>query len=110
LTILFLVAAFGCFVGLAIPTNRFIQQRAVAAAKEYPAVVAPMLEAYRKTQGLYPTSLDQLPTKPSVPRLLRRPHSYRSDGLSYSFYFPAPGGLMDTWSYDSKTRQWVSES
>src|SRR5438046_1511585 len=39
LTLLSVVAAFACFVGLAIPTNHFIQQRAVTAAKEYPARV-----------------------------------------------------------------------
>lgn len=106
LTILAAVAAFGCLVGLAIPTNHFIQQRAVAAAKEYPARVAPLLEAYRHAHGTYPTSLTQLPTKPSVPRLLRSSYGYRSDGRTYSFCFRQPGGLIDTWDYDSKTRTW----
>ena len=106
LTILSAVAAFGCLVGLAIPTNRFIQQRAVAAAKEYPARVAPLLEAYRQAHGSYPTSLDQLPAKPSVPRLLRSSYGYRSDGSSYSFCFGQPGGLIDTWDYNSETQSW----
>ncbi|HEY5744237.1 MAG TPA: hypothetical protein VIS99_17065 [Terrimicrobiaceae bacterium] len=106
LIILSVVAAFGCFVGLAIPTNHFIQQRAVAAAKEYPARVAPLLEAYRQDHGSYPTSLDQLPAKPVVPRLLRSSYGYRSDGSSYSFCFGQPGGLIDTWDYDSETQTW----
>lgn len=105
-TIFSVVAAFACFVGLTIPANRFIQQRAVAAAKAYPAQVAPLLEAYRQSHGTYPTSLDQLPTKPSVPRLLRSSYGYRSDGSRYSFCFPQPGGLIDTWDYDSETRTW----
>jgi hypothetical protein len=106
LTILSVVAAFGCLVGLAIPTNHFIQQRAVAAAKEYPAQVAPLLEAYRQLHGSYPTSLDYLPTKPSVPRLLRSSYGYQSDGSRYSFCFGQPGGLIDTWNYDSETQTW----
>ena len=106
LTILSIVAAFGCFVGLAIPTNRFIQQRAVVSAKDYPSLVAPLLEAHRTTNGAYPTNLEQIPAMPSIPRLLRRPFGYRSDGNSYSFSFPQPGGLIDTWDYSSQTKTW----
>lgn len=106
LTILSVVAAFACLVGLAIPTNHFIQQRAVASAKEYPTRVAPLLEAYRQAHGSYPTNLDQIPAKPSVPRLLRSSYGYRSDGRSYSFSFGQPGGLIDTWDYDSETQTW----
>jgi hypothetical protein len=106
LRVLSVVGVFVCFVGLAIPTNHFIQQRAVTAAKAYPARVGQLLEAYRQTHGFYPTSLNQLPNKPSVPRLLRSSYGYRSDGRSYSFCFDQPGGLIDTWNYDSETRQW----
>lgn len=106
LTILATVAVFGGFVGLAIPSNRFVQQRAVLAAKDYPSRVAPMLEAYRSTQGAYPKTLAQLPAKPSLPRLLRSPFGYRSDGSGYSFSFPQPGGLIDTWEYSSETKIW----
>lgn len=106
LTILSVVAVFGCLFGLAIPINHFIQERAVAAAKEYSAQVAPLLEAYRQTHGSYPTSLDHLPSKPPVPRLLRSPDGYRSDGSSYSFFFGQPGGLIATWDYYSKTQTW----
>ncbi len=106
LTILSIVTIFGCFVGLAIPSNHFAQQIAVDAAKDYPSRVAPMLEAYRSTHGAYPTNLAQLPTKPSLPRLLRVSYGYRSDGSSYSFSFPQPGGLIDTWEYSSETKTW----
>lgn len=106
LTILSIVATFGCFVGLAIPSNRFVQQRAIIAAKNYPSRVAPMLEAYRTTHGAYPTSLAQLPAMPSLPRLLRSPFGYRSDGSSYSFSFPQPGGFINTWEYYSETKMW----
>lgn len=106
LTILSIVLAFGVFIGLAIPANHFVQQGAVAAAKKYPARVAPLLEAYRLTHGSYPTSLDQLSTKPAVPRLLRSSYGYRSGSGSYSFSFAQPGGLIDTWDYDSETQTW----
>ena len=106
LTILSIVAAFGCFVGLAIPPNRFVQQRAVEAAKEYPSRVAQLLEAYRSSHGAYPTNLAQLPSMPSLPRLLRSSYGYRSDGSSYSFSFSQPGGLIDTWEYSSETKTW----
>jgi hypothetical protein len=104
-TVLCIVGEFGCFVALAIPINHFTHQDAVAAAKEYPAQIAPLLEAYRQAHGSYPSSLDQIPTKPVVPRFLRRPHSYRSKDDRYSFSF---GGFMGTWYYDSRTRLWHS--
>ncbi len=106
LTVLSVVGVFAGLVGLAIPTNHFIQQRAVTVAKAYPTQVADLLEAYRQAHGSYPTSLDQLPNKPSLPRLLRNSYGYRSDGRSYSFCFDQPGGLIDTWNYDSETQQW----
>ncbi|MEO5913535.1 MAG: hypothetical protein ABIS50_04840 [Luteolibacter sp.] len=106
LTILSIVTAFGCFVGLAIPTCRFVQQRGIAAAKEYPAQVAPLLEVYRQAHGAYPTSLDQLPAKPVVPRFLRRSNSYHSDGVSYSFSFVSQGSIMDSWEYSSDRKTW----
>jgi hypothetical protein len=106
LTIFAVVAAFACFFGLAIPTNYFIQERAVAAAKAYPARVGPLLDAYRQAHGSYPTSLNQLPNKPALPRLLRSDYAYRSDGDSYSFSFGQPGGLIDIWYYDSTTQTW----
>jgi hypothetical protein len=106
MTVLSMVAVFGCFVGVAIPANDFVQECAVDAAKEYPAQVAPLLEAYRQAHGSYPTSLDQLPTRPAVPRLLRSRYGYRSHGSSYSFSFGQPGGLINSWGYDSRTQKW----
>lgn len=78
----------------------------MAEAKAYPAIIEPLLEAYRQTHGSYPTSLDQLPTKPAIPRLLRRPYGYRSDGTSYSFSFLPPDFGLDTWDYLSTTKKW----
>jgi hypothetical protein len=80
---------------------------AVADAKAYPGKVAPYLDEYRIEHGVYPNSLDQLPRKPWLPRLLRWSHAYRSGGGSYSFTFAKPGGLIDCWDYDSKTGAWV---
>lgn len=105
LVTLSVVFGFACFVGLALPANHFVQERAVDAAKAYPERVAPLLEAYRHSHGSYPAHLDQLSAAPPLPRLLRR-WGYRSDGHAYSFTFPQPGGLLDAWVYDSKTRQW----
>lgn len=106
--ILSIVFGSTCFIGLAIPANDFVQQLAVDAAKAYPAKVAPLLEAYRDAHGSFPNSLDQLPAAPRLPRLLRRwgRHCYRSDGRTYSFSFPQPGGLINSWDYDSQTRTW----
>ena len=105
INILLSVLGFACFVGFAIPANNFIQERAVADAKAYPARVAPSLEAYKKTHGVYPSNLDQLSSKTLLPRLMRH-FGYQSDGQSYSFMFPQPGGLIDVWIYDSKTSEW----
>ena len=100
------IVIYAVLVALAIPTNQFVHDRAEAAAKAYPARIEPLLEAYRQVHGLYPTTLEQLPNKPSVPRLLRRSHRYRSNGNAYFFRFPKPGGLIDEWHYDSTTKEW----
>lgn len=107
LTLLAAVAVFGALIGLALPANRLMQQRAVDDAKAYPARVAPLLEAYRQMHGTYPGSLDQLPGKPPVPRLLRTPYGYRSDGCGYSFSFGQPGGFINTWDYRSEMGSWL---
>ncbi len=105
--ILVLSVVFVCALGVtASPIIGVLQARAVLAAKEYPAQVAPLLDAYRQAHGAYPMDLDKLPQKPRVPRLLRGPNRYRSDGQHYSFWFPKPGGLIDTWHYDSETHSW----
>ncbi len=106
LILLSIFVGSGCFVGLAIPASDFVQGHFVAAAQEYAVRVAPLLEAYRETHGSYPASLEQLPNKPSLPWLLRSPHSYGSDGTRYFFSFAQPGGLIDTWTFDSKTQKW----
>jgi hypothetical protein len=98
--------AFACIVGLAIPLNHLVMERAVATAKKYPEKVAPFLEEYRTAHGGYPESLELIKNKPSVPRLLRRSYGYRSNGNSYEFTFPQPGGLIDTWNYYSNTASW----
>jgi hypothetical protein len=93
----------------AISLNRAVQDRAVLHAKAYPDRIAPLLEAYRQAHGVYPKSLDQLPSTPPLPRLLRD-DAYHSDGKTYSFQFPQPGGFIDTWTYDSETRTWYLET
>lgn len=100
------VFVFASLMAVSLPINSFMQQRAVVAAKAYPDRVAPLLEQYRQEHGTYPATLDQLPSHPRVPRLLRMDHGYRSDGQHYTFYFPQPGGLIDVWDYDSETRTW----
>ncbi len=100
------VAALALLVGLAFAANHFVQKHAVAAAKNYPAALAPQLETYLRTTGSYPASLDHIPRRPYVPRLLRSSHAYHSDGTRYFFRFAKPGGLIDSWEYDSETRTW----
>ena len=99
------VGGYACFISLLITANHFAQEHAVANAKAYPAQLAPLLEAYRKEHGTYPKSLDLLPSKPPVPRLLRN-SAYHSNGQGYGFCFPQPGGLIDVWCYDSETQTW----
>lgn len=91
--------------GLSIPANSLVYQWAEIEAKAYPDKVRPLLDDYRKEHGVYPKSLDELQGKPPVPRLFKA-WSYRSNGSDYSFSFPQPGGLIDQWDYDSKTRKW----
>ncbi len=91
---------------LAIPSNAFYANRAEAIAKAYPDEIAHHLESYRATHGHYPTSLSELPEKPSIPRLMHFPYGYRSDGNTYYFSFPKPGGLIDSWHYSSEYHTW----
>ena len=92
-------------MGAAMPLNRLFQEQAVIDAKAYPARVDPLLSAYRQAHGTYPKTLDQIPSAPPLPRLLRR-CGYRSDGRTYWFTFPKPGGLIDVWDYSSETQKW----
>lgn len=102
-----IVVGFCGFIGLTIPANYFVFERAAAAAKAYPARVVPLLEAYRKANGRYPNSLAELPDAPPVPRLIRDDsYGYRSDGESYGFSFGRPGGLIDVWIYNPQTGEW----
>ncbi len=93
-------------LALTLPINTFIQQRAVAAAKAYPDCVAALLEQYRQRHGTYPANLSQLPSRPQIPRLLRGSYGYHSDGQTYTFTFPQPGGMIDVWDYSSETHAW----
>lgn len=88
---------------VALPINQFIQQKAETAARAYPARVAPFLEQYRSEHGTYPASLNQLPSYPRAPRLLRGDHHYSSDGQQYSFGFSRS---LESWHYSSETHTW----
>lgn len=100
------IVAVAGLMALALPVNRFIQDSAVSAAKAYPDLIAPLLEEYRQQHGAYPSSLDQLPSHPRIPRLLRSSYGYRSDGQHYTFTFSQPGGMIDVWDYSSETHMW----
>lgn len=106
LLIMVTVVGFACAFGLTMAANHYVQELAVESAKEYPARVESALEEYRKIHGIYPATLDRLPIKPAIPRLLRSSYGYQSDGSQYSFSFGKPGGLIDTWDYDSRTKTW----
>jgi hypothetical protein len=90
----------------AVPINRVLFEHAVADAKSYPEKIADRLEQHLKTHGTYPSSLAEIKDLPRPPRLLP-PARYRSEGTTYSFWFPVPGGLIDTWHYDSRTGRWT---
>ena len=105
LTVLTAVAVYTLFMGLAFISNRYVHEQAVVAAKKYPVKVARLLETYRQTNGFYPSNLSEISSAPRLPWLLRR-YGYRSDGLTYSFSFSQPGGLIDSWDYDSQTQSW----
>ena len=106
LTFIAVILSVPALLFAAIPANAYIQNQAEAEAKAYPARVAPLLEQYRVKTGAYPATLDALPSKPAVPRLLRTNYGYRSHGSRYSFTFSRPGGLIDVWDFDSVTQQW----
>ena len=94
--------------GLSLRTVCLFQE---TAAREYPRLVAPFLEAYRKTHGTYPESLDQLPSKPSVPRLMHgRCYSGGDDRYTFSFTQQAYIDITEDWIYKSETRKWRPES
>ena len=110
---LFPLAAIGVFAGLlviSLPINKAIRRWAEAEAKAYPDLVATLLEQYRQQHGTYPYSLEELPSRPSVPRLLRGKNGYRSvgvhDGAYYSFSFATPVSTFGFWEYSSRTRKW----
>ena len=94
------VVGIGVLAVLAVPVNISVNQRMQVVAKAYPDVAAPLLEQYRHEHGVYPASLDLLPSHPHLPWIL----VYRSHGLSYEFYFEA--GMMDSWNYSSLTHAW----
>jgi hypothetical protein len=100
------VVVMTVFIVLGVWANRFVYARAEAAAFAYPAQVIPLLEAYREAHGSYPTRLDDLPARPSIPRLLQRRGSYASWQGGYRFSFSAPADLMDSWTYDSSVGKW----
>jgi hypothetical protein len=104
--VLYGVAVCACLLGLAIPINRYVHEFGVDEAKEYPAQVAPLLEAYRKAHGFYPKSLDQLSSRPPAPHLLSDPRSYDSYGDFYRFSFSKRSGMIEGWFYDSRDRMW----
>ena len=104
-TLLAVVGGFGCFVGIVFPANYYFHMWAVSDAKAYPAKVAPLLEAYRQEHGVYPTRLDQLPSIPQVPRLMRD-SGYYSDGQTYSFQIPQPGQFREAWIYHRESQTW----
>jgi hypothetical protein len=118
LKIFSVLGVFVCFSALAIPANRWYYQWEEAQAMAFPETVSSQLEAYRRANGAYPESLNQLDPEPWVPRLLRDayrpysnrpyrgPHADRPKGEGYSFYFRPPAKRAGMWMYDSETRTW----
>lgn len=103
---LLLFVVVGFLAVAALPINTRLQDWAVESAKAYPSRVAPLLKQYRQQHGKYPSTLDELPSHPRPPRLLRTKYGYQSDGPHYEFHFPQPGGMIDTWDYSSENQTW----
>lgn len=98
---------FAVLIGIAIPLNEEVWSHQPEAAFAYPLQVAPLLEAYRQEHGGYPASLDDLPTKPRVPRLLQIGSGYKSDENRYTFSFYLPDTPdRPPWFYSSKDGRW----
>lgn len=95
------------FVLLTVALNRGIMTLRVAQAKAYPARVAPQLEAFREKHGAYPEELSEIPELPFQPLMFS--WSYLSTGESYSFRFSVPGGMIDTWNFDSEEPGWYRD-
>ena len=91
----------GCIL-LMLPINSIVQQRAVTTAESYPARIRSLLEQYREEHGSYPADLDELSSRPHVPRLLR----YHSNGQVYVFSIFPPGDITGTMTYRSDTEHW----
>jgi hypothetical protein len=107
----FLLILLGFFVllatcWLAVPANRYLIHRDELAAQAFPDQIHPLLEAYHASHGSYPSSLQLLPDVPPLPRLLRPPFGYSSEGSTYQFSFPKPGDLIDIWEYNSESHAW----
>ena len=99
---------FVIFVGavlLSLGSGMAIHYSEIHATRAYVAQVAPILDAYQKKQGTYPSSLGLLEI-PDPPRLLSQPNSYWADQNSFRFEYWDSAGLMDGYFFDSKTRTW----
>lgn len=93
-------------IGLSLGLGRGLAAIDEHDAKSYVKKVIPLLEAAKKKTGLYPTDLNAIPNLPSLPRYLRSPHAYTSDGKTFRFEYWDPRGMMDGYYFSSEERQW----
>jgi hypothetical protein len=106
-TVLALLGGACLLFFLVAPVSNFAANRAESDARDFPPRVAPLLESYRQTNGSYPATLERLPSRPSMPRLLRHSTNplagYYSDGTRYSFRLVESHHI---WLYESDTQAW----
>jgi hypothetical protein len=91
---------------VSMPIGAVVLRRDIAAAKRYCEDLVPDLDAYKRAHGRYPEGIDAVTAPTRAPRLLRPFPFYTSNGESFSFSFPNPGGMMNFFAYDSKRREW----
>jgi len=104
-----IVVLFSLLTFLYYPLGEMVWRHRLAVAETYPPKFDAPLEAYKKAQGHYPETLDQLGGNTTLPTDLSYEKYADQDGYFFAYPdFQAPfNWFEDTWYlYESSTRQW----
>jgi hypothetical protein len=91
---------------VSIPIGAAVLNRDIHNAEAYCEALVPELEQYRQRHGQYPRRLPPGVVVGNVPRLLRNWPFYSSDGSQFYFSIIDPSGMLNSFKYNSGTRQW----